>query len=192
MKSRTLAAAIAAAGLLATATPSFAQQAYLGASAGPSKIYLDCDGAITCDETDTGFKVYGGYMFTPNIGIELAYADLGSASATALVSGRRVIATLDGSAVSATAVLAAPLSDSFSLFARLGFASVDAKLSGSVAGLGSASDTESNASVAYGIGAAVHVTKNIAVRGEWERYRAKYDGEEADVDLFSVGVKFRF
>lgn len=44
-------------------------QGYIGASIGQSDLNVDCAGTITCDTKDASFKIFGGYMFTPNPGI---------------------------------------------------------------------------------------------------------------------------
>lgn len=166
--------------------------AYIGASIGQSRIDLDCPGGFSCDETDTGFKVFGGYMFTPNFGAELSYTDFGNANASASLGFTRVNVSFDGSAIALFGIASAPINEQFSVFGKLGIASFDTEVTGAVPGFGSSNESESYTSVAYGIGASFNVARNIAFRAEWERYRAKFDGEKSDVDLLSVGVKFRF
>src|SRR3954468_1608770 len=48
----------------------------IGGSVGQSKFNVDCSGA-SCDDTDTAFRVFGGYNFNRHFGVELGYAVLG-------------------------------------------------------------------------------------------------------------------
>lgn len=51
---------------------------YVGGSVGSSNYSSDsCVG--NCDKTDIGFKVVGGYMFTPYLGAEVGYGAFGKA-----------------------------------------------------------------------------------------------------------------
>lgn len=162
-------------------------QGYVGASIGQSELKESCDAGVTCDFKDTGYKLFGGYMFSPNFGVEAAWVDLGKA--TLSVPGLSAELKSSGFGLWGTAVL--PI-DSFSLFAKAGFAYLDTKLTGTVTGLGSGSESESNANFAFGVGAAYDITKNLAVRVEYERFRIEFQSEKSDVDLLSAGVLFRF
>lgn len=44
-------------------------QPYIGASAGRSDFQADCAGAASCDTTDAGYKLYGGYMDLISTGV---------------------------------------------------------------------------------------------------------------------------
>ncbi len=72
---------LAAAAALAAAPSAFAQF-YAGAGIGWSRIDIDCTGALTCDKTDTGGKLYGGWNVAGPWSIELAYFDWGKATGT--------------------------------------------------------------------------------------------------------------
>jgi OOP family OmpA-OmpF porin len=106
---------IVAAGLFALATiagSALAQQQprgwYGGISAGQSSADVDASGltvlgatasSTSVEDTDTGFKVYGGYRFNRNLAVEAGWADLGAFSAT-----RRVTAPATGSIKAETKV----------------------------------------------------------------------------------------
>src|SRR3954469_13887335 len=64
---------------------------YAGASAGQSRADVDSNGLVvigatasnvSVEDTDTAYKVYGGYRFGRHLAVEAGYADLGSFSAT--------------------------------------------------------------------------------------------------------------
>ena len=56
----------------AEVTPGF----YVGASIGQGTVKVD---SVDFDESDTAFKVFGGYSFNQHFAIELAYFDGGDA-----------------------------------------------------------------------------------------------------------------
>ena len=82
MKTRILLATLVAAGAALASTAASAQtdaQAYVGGGVGQSRADVDCTGSTVCDKTDTAFKIFGGYMFTKNFGLEGAYYNQGKA-----------------------------------------------------------------------------------------------------------------
>jgi OmpA-OmpF porin, OOP family len=198
MKKLTLASAVLAA--LAFSGTAFGQ-GYVGGSFGQSDFKV---------EWDTGYKLFGGYMFSPYFGVEGAWVDLGkakeSASGTFLfdingtpttVTGT-LSASLKASGFALYGVGAYPIGD-FALFGKLGMASIKAKseacatLTAPV--IGSACDSESKTAsdFAWGLGASYHFTKNLGARLEFERFRGKFtDGDKFDIDLLSLGLQYRF
>src|SRR3954471_8968815 len=54
----------------------------VGGSIGQSKNNLSCPAGSSCDDSDTAFRVFGGYNFNKNFGAELGYADLGKFTAS--------------------------------------------------------------------------------------------------------------
>ena len=169
----------------------------IGASIGASELRDesgDCDGTLSCDTSDVGYKVSAGYTFTPNFAVEMAYVDLGEAKAEfdpeALDSGAL---TLSDTGFAAYGIGIYPI-DNFSLFAKLGFSNLKTKAS--VEGSGSLSSTDTN--FAWGLGAGYNFTSNISAAIEWERFKAEFSPIDSldlgtrDVDLFSVSAKYHF
>lgn len=120
----------------------------------------------------------GSYFFTRHLGVE-GEASLGVKDDT--VNGVKV--ELDHS-VGAFGVVRAPISDRFQLFGRLGYAT--SELSASAPLVGSASGDFDG--VAYGVGAKFFATERFGVRGDF----TKYEGDNADADVFSIGAVMRF
>ncbi len=173
------------------ALPAAAQEPgfYAGISVGQSKFNNQCDGTpsgVTCDENTTTYKLFGGYQFNRNIAIELGYSpELAKASA----SGFGLNVDAKASALEVVAIPSLPLGD-FSLFAKLGVYAAETKVSTNV-GLGA---TDNNSSWTAGLGAGYSFTKNLGARAEGQRYN-KVGGDDtvkSDVDVFSVGVLYRF
>ena len=97
---------------------------------------------------------------------------------------------LENEAWSLSALGILPLNDQFSLFARLGLNvwNVDVSASGTGSGATAYSDSEDGSDVVYGLGAAYHITPNLNLRAEWERYNF----DDGDLDFVSVGLGWSF
>jgi OmpA-OmpF porin, OOP family len=195
---RLLAAAAVTAALAFSAGAS--AQGYVGGSFGQSDFDLDCTGLTSCDTKDTGWKVFGGYMFTPYLGVEGAYVDLGKATGSGTLfvgkgSTLTVTGSLKASGFGLWGVGALPIGGG-SVFAKLGFASIENKLeaTGSSGGVfGSGSDKTTVTDVAFGIGGQYYFTPNFGARIEWERFKGKIpDDEKFDIDFISAGLVYRF
>ena len=164
---------------------------YAGASIGTTKISDDGfdDAGIDVDDSDTGIKIFGGYSFNNNFAIELSYFDLGEVSGSFNDPFFGNISFDVGiSGFNASAVGRLPVSDTFSLFGKLGFASYDLDGRATVAGFGSGSDSTSETDLSYGVGAA------LSFGGQWEA-RVEYeaiDVDGGDADMLSVGAMYRF
>jgi len=192
---RTIRFAAAIASAMALSTPAsagffdFTLAPYLGASAGQS----NTDSCITgtCDKTDTAWKAYGGLVVNEYISMEAGYVDLGTVDYSAPAGTRDthgVIVQLLGTYA---------LNPSFTLLARGGMNFLKTDVKGAVAGAsGRAEDTDIVWSA--GVGAQYNFTKAVGLRVEWERYfeagSPAFNGGtgEADVDLISAGVVYKF
>ncbi|HKX38586.1 MAG TPA: outer membrane beta-barrel protein [Burkholderiales bacterium] len=185
--------AIAAGALLAV--PVFAQETgfYAGGHFGQASYRNTCDelggSGITCDDSDTGFRILGGYQLNRSFALELAYTDLGEVSA----SGGGGTASAEASAFEVVAVGTLPLAERFSLYGKAGVyrGEVDARID-TVLVSGSAS--ESNTDLTFGAGVRFDFSPRAALRVEWQRYPDMGGDEtgEDDIDFLSVGVIFRF
>jgi len=163
---------------------------FVGGSIGQSKFNVDCSGA-SCDDTDTAFRVFGGYQFNKHFGAELGYADLGKLT----VSSPGVSADLKATVWDLMAVGTLPIADKFNIYGKLGMYRADTKLSGSVAGFGSGSASDNNTDITYAIGAGYDFSKNLGVRAEWQRYSkvgSDNTGGDGDIDVYGIAVVYRF
>jgi opacity protein-like surface antigen len=164
---------------------------YVGGSVGQSKIDCSTGGVagVSCDDSDTAFRVLGGYQFNKYLGAELGYADLGKAT----LSAAGLSASVEAKAWDLVAVGRVPVADRFSLFGKLGMYRADSDLSSNTALIPASSDD--NTDVTYGLGAQYDFNKNLGVRAEWQQYKkvgSDSTGGEGDVDVMSVGVVYRF
>jgi OOP family OmpA-OmpF porin len=177
---RLIAVAILALGAAGAAQ---AQSLYVGGSLGGSYWDVDEVAGVSIDESDFAYKIHFGVELSPYLGVEIGWADLGKARFSGSASG-----DLKGSGAYLDAVGTFPLAEGWGLLGRIGV--FNGKAKGTVSGLGSTSDAGTD--VKFGVGFEWHVTRQAVVRGEWERYRFDVFGERGDVDLWSVGVNFRF
>jgi OOP family OmpA-OmpF porin len=163
---------------------------YAGASIGTTKLGDDGfeSAGFDADDSDTGFKIFGGYSFNPNFAVELSYFDLGEVRggfSDPFFGDFNFKVGVSG--LNASAVGRLPVSDTFSLFGKLGVASydVDAHVSGDF--IGSGSDSQSETDLTYGIGAALSVGQ-VELRAEYEAINV----DNGDATMISVGALYRF
>lgn len=165
-------------------------QGYASVGAGITHLNDDCSGTTSCDNSGTGFKLIGGYKFSPNVAAELTYFDFGKATAT--INFPPIV---NGAIKTKGFGIGAALSTDFSpeLYgnARLGLATLKTEVSLSSA-VASASESQSSTKLYLGFGAGYHVTKQLSLDVSADFSKAKFDGTEEGVRLLSVGATFRF
>lgn len=157
---------------------------YVGGTIGKSQIELD-DSLDSSDDSDTGYKLFGGYKFNKDIAVEVVYFDFGKASARA--GGRR--ADYETSAFGAGVSWTPHFSPDWMGVFRLGLASVKAD-----ANYNFKSDVSDSKIKPYvGLGVGYNITPQINVQATWDFTRAEIDDDgDSRVDLFGVGVTFSF
>lgn len=174
-KIRSLCAVLLALGGLGAATARANEPAfYAGGSLGVPR-YQDSVNGVSGSGNGASGKVFGGYQITPNVGVEVGYADLGHIDNS---TGR-----VDGRAGYVDAVGTLPLGDKFSLIGSAGVTHVDLDTS---AGDGSGNGLK------LGLGAQYALTGNLALRAEAERYHASAFDAKPDIDQYTVGLRLRF
>ena len=196
MKTIYLAAAMASA--LSLSTPAsagffdFTLAPFIGASAGQSTIDafdVACPAGFTCDDTDTAWKIYGGLEVNEYISMEVGYADLGEAKISGATSGT---AEVNGMTIQVVGTYA--LNPSFSLIGRGGMNVLNLEINETTGGVHS-NKGDTDVAWSLGLGAQYNLSKSVGLRMEWERYFEVGDPDttgEADVDLISAGVVFKF
>lgn len=188
-----------------------AENMYVVGSIGRSHVKIDkaeVDNALinagvtglssSVDDTDTAYKLQFGYQFTPYFAVEAGYADLGKMTYSAAFTSGSANASAKATGITVAALGILPIGNDFSLFAKLG--TIDAKVETDVSATGPGGSASANRSSTrwrpnYGLGAAYSVNKSIGIRAEYERFDNLGDSNttgSGDVDLFSVGVAFKF
>jgi len=137
---------------------------YVGAGVGSSDDDL-------LAESDTGFKLFGGFRFNKNVAVEAAYLDLGDF----------VFGVIEQNGLAVEGEFTWPIANKFGLFAKAGFFSWEVDF----AGLG----TDEGEDITFGFGGKMTLGAHWAVRAEWERFN---DISRGDVDLVSASAFYRF
>jgi len=195
------------------AASSFAQDGsyyYGGLSIGQSRAKIDepritasllgaglATTTMTRDESDTAYKLFGGYQFNRNFALEAGYFNLGKFgfTSTTVPAG-----TLNGQiklqGLNLDLVGTLPLTERFSAIARIGAQHARARDAfsgtGAVSVLNpSPSSTETN--YKYGAGLQYAFSPSVLLRGEAERYRINDAvGNHGGVNVFSLSLVFPF
>ena len=178
----------AAATAWATCAPAAAQEAgfgagfYVGAALGQTRLTEWCDpvagATITaCEDTDTGWKLVGGYRFSRYVALEATYIDWGKVSGTA----NGISATAEQTSMGLGVVGSLPINAQFSIFGSAGFLSTEQEIARPGARF-ERDDTEFH----YGLGLKYVFIPNWAARAEYERT------DKLKVEMFSIGAEFRF
>ena len=157
--------------LLATffAAPAVAANMYAGVNAGSARI--DSTGTVS----SSSWTVLGGYTIVDNIAAEVAYSNFGRQSGLGVTS--------KSNAISLSGIVALPMNEQLSLFAKLGFASTVWDVSGA---------SVSKSDWTYGFGGIVKVNEQIDLRGSYDIYQVENSVLSDEQKVLSVGVAFNF
>ena len=165
--------------------PAFAQ-GYVGAGFGSSTTTGFDSGNITGGNANKGLvKIYGGYNYTPNWGVEAQYSDFGKREISA---GNVNIGSYKASQFSLVGTGTLPLTSGFSILAKIG-ASAN-RASGSTGVVGSDKAT----SLMFGIGAAYNIAPTLSLRAEYEDFGkiGKVGNSDVRIKGYSISLKYGF
>lgn len=138
----------------------------------------------SCDDEDTAWKLFAGYQFNSWLGAEATYMNLGDYTASVALGGATANVSADASSWNIAAVASVPVGP-VSLFGKIGYARTDSEANVNVGGT-SVRVGEDGSEAIYGLGVKWNMTRNWALRAEWERL------DDSKVDFLSVGVQFKF
>jgi OOP family OmpA-OmpF porin len=148
---------------------------YIGGAIGQSEATTYCNGASGCEDSDSAWKVFGGYQLLDKVSIEGTYLNLGDI--------RKDGQNSDVSAFAAYGIGTLPITEKFDAFAKLGGAYWKSdNTDGSQNGFG----------LAYGVGAKMRLNETTKIRAEWEKVTDvdTSNSEESDINMLSIGVEF--
>ena len=140
------------------------------------------------DKHGQAAKLFGGYRFNENLGIEAGYAALGSFSESVTIGGASV--KQDGKAHSIFGVATGrlPLGESFAVHGRLGLSS--GKVSGTNVLPAANNLMGSKTSVLFGVGAEYRPTPNVALTLNYDDFGKLSNKVKANSLVF--GLHFWF
>ncbi|MES2025295.1 MAG: porin [Pseudomonadota bacterium] len=172
-----------------------AEGAYVGVNVGRAEQKVSIAEGSVKDHT-TGYKLYGGYGFNQNFGVEGGYVDFGKGSISATDAGSGVTSTVSSKPrsfyLAATGTL--PLNEQFSLFAKLGVSFNRTKIHFEDTTGDSENSSKNRTSALIGIGATYNFSKNLALVAEYEDFGKvlKEDGVDLKANLLSIGLRYKF
>lgn len=191
-------------------------QGYFGAVAALSSTGLDCSSTLSCDKKGFALKVYGGTKLAPSSQLDLGVARLDAVEFSAInfgkvgSSGPTTVkrynvntfalesVAVDAStvntanAITASAVINAPISQDFTAAARVGIAYVSATTRRYVDGTSNASETQTKFQPYLGLSAAYSVTDAVRLVGSYDFTRAPFVGRTANVSAYGVGAELTY
>lgn len=156
---------------------------YVGLSLGQATYDLNCVGGFSCDDTDEiAGKLYTGGKINRMLGLELAYVYLGKADANG--------GSTEAQLANLSLVGNIPIGERFNVYGKVGtfygWTDVDATAPGAASG------EENDFGWSYGLGVQYDIARNWAVTGDWDHYRVDFTDRADDVQMWSVGVLYKF
>lgn len=187
---RATASIVIALGALALSPAALAQArgAYVGGSLGQSTVSDGCGvvaAGVACDETSTAWKAVAGYQIGRNFAVEAGYSRLSDRDSGSAGGASRT----KSNALEAVVIGGNPLTANFGIYGKFGLYNARTKMTSAA---GSASESASN--LTFGLGARYDISKPVALRAEWQRY--KHVGGDSigtsDITVLSLGAIYKF
>lgn len=140
------------------------------------------------DSQATGGRLYGGYRFTPNFGLEAGYAGLGSLSETVTVGGGAVTQDAKARSLYAAGTAQMPLTDALALRGKLGVSR--GKVWGANQLPAANSLIGSSTSLMGGLGLDYRLNRDITLTADYSHYGHVSDKVRAS--SVGIGAKLAF
>lgn len=152
----------------------FSKGYYVGGAIGQSEASTYCNGESGCEDSDTAWKVFGGYKLMEKVSIEGAYLNLGDI--------RKNGENSDVSAFGAYGVGTLPVTEKFDAFAKIGGVYWKSE---------NTDGNEKGFGLSYGVGAKMTLNETTKLRAEWEKITdvETSSNEETDINVLSIGVE---
>jgi opacity protein-like surface antigen len=184
-----LIAGTAAMGAAQAQTTQTQPRAYVGIGVATADHENSSVGGLTNVDSDgykASGKIFGGYEFDQNWGVEAGYTDFRNANVNYSVNGTNGSGTTKGSSYYVAGKYNMPVNDQFSVYGKLGLEHSERKLESAALNL---KDTDTGA---YGaVGLQYNLNQQVALTAEYERYgKTKTVGAKADV--WTVGARYSF
>ncbi|MFA6062897.1 MAG: outer membrane beta-barrel protein [Gallionella sp.] len=189
---KSLAAALVLASVSGSAMAIDVGQFYVAADVGQAKAKDGCSGlpaGFSCNTNSTGIRLGGGYQITNQLSAELNYADLGTYTINGTLAGLPFTSPNTIKSLQGALVANLPITDSFALTGKLGFASTKVNASASIPGAAVSISATSTTPV-LGVGMLYSVNKSLAFRAQYEDFGTVgdvYTGT-SKLTLLSVGA----
>ncbi len=178
---------------------------YVGVGAGvnafnskDSQITVGNPGGFDASDAAMALRVYGGYQVNRNVGVEVAYVDLGTQKVDFVGLDR--VNKMSVSGVNFSVVGTYPVSPTIDVFGKVG-ASYLKNTSYEYGadfliqeGVASAKNSDRKWAPSVGVGVKHAYSKNVSVRAEYDRMVAKAGEHTVDIvnNVFSVSAQYNF
>jgi len=159
----------------------YTTRGYVGVNLGESKFDGSCLAGFSCEKNDFAWKAYTGGHINEMLAVELGYVNFGKVN--------RSGGSTEAHGVNLSLVGTLPIGEMANLFAKVGTTYNRTEKSGVA---GAPSGKEDGFGLSYGLGVGFNVTPQVQIVGEWERHRLDFVDQRNDVDLVSVGLRYRF
>lgn len=154
---------------------------YVGVAGGVSR-YDTCGGGLSCDKSDSAWKVYTGGKFNEMFGFEVGYNDFGSAQ---LGGG-----SVEARGLNFSMLAGMPIGANSGIFGKVGTTYGETRVSAGAPGF--AAGKERDWGISYGAGAHIGLNQNWQVRLDWDRTRFQFVSGKKNVDAVTVGLQYKF
>lgn len=156
------------------------------------------------DDADTGFKLFAGYSFGEFLAVELSYIDGGKAEETdrgqpillapgLTLPGFTISDEVETEIVNLSVIGNLPLTESFALFGKLGYSSIelDGRFSFQLdndTSLTAQSFRTRDEEISYGAGAVYSFGNGLQLRAEYEGF----DVQDGRLEFISLSAVYKF
>ncbi len=167
-------------------------ETYIGAVIGFSDIEANCGLTTSCDTSDTGVKIYGGYVLPqsplPQLALEVGYINFGQARAS---TTSLVVRTVDVSALTFGAAMRLKFTPALHGVGRLGGAYVSAEDNG-VGLFGVGAKSKSGIELYAGLGLEYAINKQFKLVGSADFSSYDTGNQSGSVHLIGIGAQYGF
>ena len=156
---------------------------YVGLNLGSANWGDSCDGfsgIFNCDDSAFAGKFYTGGLISRMVGVELGYVNFGRPDTQ--------FGSWKAHGINASIVANLPV-DPVNLFARVGTTYGWTTTPG---GAGMRSGDDNGFGISYGAGIGFDVTPRFQLTAEWDRTRFNFVNGDQDLDMYSLGVRYKF
>src|SRR3954470_13741345 len=152
---------------------------HVGAALGHAKSHIPCPPATSCDNDTTAFKAFAGGRFNNTFGGEITYLKTQPFD-------RSPQSDIDMQALNFGLLAGIPLPRNSSVFAKAGVLWGHTEAGPA---------TQNGWGPSFGLGGMLGLTRQVALRLDWDRYRFKLPGGGGDrenVDTLTLGAQYTF
>ena len=156
---------------------------HAGVSFGQSKLLDEsCPAGFACDDKDQAFRAFAGGRFNNIFGLEFGAMNFGKFQGGG--------GEIDGWGGDIAVLLGIPIGANSAIFGKAGV--IYARTEVSAAAPGAATGKERGWGGRYGIAGQLGLTKEWALRADYDRYEIAAPGDHRDLETLMLGVQYTF